>query len=128
VDGSNFAEASLDKMAGRARLRSEASARQAGSLILVIRPYRMPHICPKCQGSRVVEGKHFNWIAGGSPQYFQPKELRLFCSGSAHLRIKKSGFLACADCGLLWSEVEPSELQSLLSKSGDKKVKARLGL
>jgi hypothetical protein len=87
----------------------------------------MPNTCPKCQSARVVEGKHFNWIAGGSAQYFQPKELRLL-SGSSHIRIKKSGFLACADCGLLWSEVDATELQSLLSESGDKKVKTRLGL
>jgi hypothetical protein len=87
----------------------------------------MPNICPKCQGARVVEGKHFNWIAGGSAQYFQPKELRLLC-GSSHIRINKNGFLACADCGLLWSEVDAKELRALLSESGGKKVKARLGL
>ena len=87
----------------------------------------MPITCPKCQSRRVVEGKHFNWIAGGSAQYFQPKELRLLC-GSSHIRIKKSGFHACADCGLLWSEVDATKLQSLLSESGNKAVKARLGL
>jgi len=64
---------------------------------------------------------------GGSAQYFQPKELRLLC-GSGHIRIKKSGFLACADCGLLWSEVDATELQTLLSQSGNKAVKTRLGL
>jgi len=49
-------------------------------------------------------------------------------SSSSHIRIKNSDFLACVDCGLLWSEVDPKELQSLLSESGDKKVRARLGL
>jgi hypothetical protein len=83
--------------------------------------------CPKCRSERVVEGKHFNWIAGGSAQYFQPKELRLL-SGSGHIRIRKNGFLACVDCGLLWTEVDTEELQKLLRKSGNKAVKARLGL
>ena len=87
----------------------------------------MPSTCPRCRSKRVVEGKYFNWVAGGSAQYFQPKELRLL-SGSSHIRIKESGFLACADCGLLWSEVDAKELQRLLSESGDKAVKARLGL
>ena len=87
----------------------------------------MPIVCPKCLSERIVEGKHFNWIAGGSAQYFQPKELRLLC-GSSHIRIKTSGFLACADCGLLWSEVDAAKLRSLLSESGNKTVKTRLGL
>ena len=87
----------------------------------------LPTTCPKCQSRRVVAGNHFNWIAGGSAQYFQPKELRLF-SSSSHIRIRKSGFFACVDCGLLWSEVDTTKLQSLLSESGDPKLKARLGL
>ena len=87
----------------------------------------MSSTCPKCQSARIVEGRHFNWIAGGSAQYFQPKQLRLL-SGSNHIRIKKSGFLACADCGLLWSEVDVTELQRLLRESGNKAVKTRLGL
>ena len=85
----------------------------------------MPN-CPRCQSAKTVEGKHFNWIAGG-PQYFQPKELRVLASAS-HIPVKKMGFLACADCGLLWSQVEAGDLRKLLAQSGSRSLKARLGL
>ncbi len=85
----------------------------------------MSSTCPRCQSARIVEGKHFNWIAGGTAQYFQPKELRFLCS-SSHIRIRKPGFLACTDCGLLWSEVDFKKLKELMAESGNKSVKARL--
>ena len=87
----------------------------------------MPTTCPRCQSARVVEGKHFNWLGGSSFQYFQPKELRFLCAKS-HVRISSGGFLACAECGLLWSEVGSGELQKILIESGTPAVKARLGL
>ena len=83
--------------------------------------------CPRCQSAKIVEGKHFNWIAGGTAQYFQPKELR-FLSSSSHIRIKKPGFLACTNCGLLWSEIDARKLETLLTESGNKTVKARLAI
>lgn len=87
----------------------------------------MSSTCPRCQSAKIVEGKHFNWIAGGSIQYFQPKELRFLCN-SSHIQIKKPGFLACSDCGLLWSEVDSKKLRTLLAESGNKSVKTRLGV
>ncbi len=83
--------------------------------------------CPNCQSVRVVEGKHFNWIAGGSVQYFKPEGLRALASHN-HIPIKKGSFLACVDCGLLWSEVDPRKLRSLLTENGKQTTKARLGL
>ena len=74
-----------------------------------------------------MEGKHFNQMAGASFQYFQPKELRFLTVGN-HIPVKKAGFLACVDCGLLWSEVDATKLQALRAGSGDKSVKARLGI
>ena len=82
--------------------------------------------CPKCQSPKVVEGKHFNWLGGG-PEYFQPKELR-FLTNANHIPVKKRGFLACMDCGLLWSEVDTGKLREILIQSGSKPLKARLGL
>jgi hypothetical protein len=82
--------------------------------------------CPRCQSSKVVAGKHFTWLGGG-PQYFKPKELRLLTSTN-HIPVKKGGFLACTDCGLLWSEVEAGKLREVLVQSGSKPLKARLGL
>jgi hypothetical protein len=83
--------------------------------------------CPRCQSARIVEGRNFNWIAGGTFQYFQPKELRLL-GRSSHIRIKKSDFFACTGCGLLWSEVDSKKLQALVVENGNKAVKARLGI
>ena len=87
----------------------------------------MSSTCPRCQSVRVVAGKHFNWMGGSIFQYFQPKELRFLCN-SSHTPISKQGFLACTDCGLLWSEVDAKALQKLLTESGNKSVKARLGM
>lgn len=87
----------------------------------------MSSTCPRCQSAKVVEGKHFNWIAGGSLQCFQPMELRLLC-GSSHIRIREGGFLACAECGLLWSELDAKKLRALLLENGTKTVKTRLGI
>lgn len=83
--------------------------------------------CPRCKSTKVVEGKHFNWIAGGSLQYFRPKELRTLCKAN-HIAVKKGGFLACTDCGLLWSEVDAGKLKALLAENGNKSLKARLQL
>ena len=82
--------------------------------------------CPKCQSSKVVEGKHFNWMGGG-PQYFKPKELRVLTIAN-HIAVKKRGFWACTDCGLLWSEVDAGDLRRLLAQNGSKALKARLDL
>ena len=87
----------------------------------------MAATCPRCQSAKVVEGKHFNWVAGGTFQYFQPKELRVL-SGSSHIPIKKHAFLACMECGLLWSEVDAAKLKTLLTQSGNKSLRTRLGL
>ena len=88
----------------------------------------MTSICPQCQSPKVVQGKRFNLLGGGSSfQYFKPKELRLLANAN-HIAIKRGGFLACTDCGLLWSELNPAALRKLLSENGNKAVKERLGL
>jgi len=81
--------------------------------------------CPACQSERVVEGKNFNLLGGGSTHYFRPEGLRKLVS-SADVKVN-GGFCACCDCGLLWSQVNAKELTGLLERSGTERTVKRLG-
>jgi hypothetical protein len=83
--------------------------------------------CPECGSDKVFPGRHFNVLSGISPQYFRPRGLKAITAGRADVRIVPTTFCACAQCGLLWSRIDPLKLQEVLLESGGKTVRERLG-
>ena len=83
--------------------------------------------CPQCGSEKVFEGRHFNVLSGIPPQYFRPKDLKILTTGSADVRIKQTTYTACAECGLLWTQIDPRRLREVLVESGSKTVRQKLG-
>ena len=75
--------------------------------------------CPNCRSKKVFKGKVFNWLGGGPPFYFRPRDIRIIVTG-ADVSLPGSRFTACAECGLIWSSIEAKKLRALLSRSGTK--------
>ena len=94
--------------------------------------------CPRCGSNRVVGGH----IAGGNIIiHFAPDGLGFLAQlagaftsalplgGRGAATAGRAGFaVACCDCGLVWSELDASELRSRLRESGTDEIKARLEL
>ena len=84
--------------------------------------------CPQCKSPKLVDGA----IPGAEGQPidgFQPKETRLLQKlfGMPRVRLLDSSrFRACADCGLVWSKVDPRELEDFIQKHGTIKLKATI--
>jgi len=80
--------------------------------------------CPACKGQRLVLGS----TTTGSPA-FRPRGLRFFCFTVSDLKPKQGNrFVACQDCGLMWSAIDHTELASLLIQKGTKTTRKRLRL
>lgn len=83
--------------------------------------------CPRCASERIVPGGIFGAMSGVRPFYFRPKGLKLVTLGRADAKVD-GDFIACADCGMLWSGVEPKQVQEIVRDSGTTKLRARLGM
>ena len=79
--------------------------------------------CPRCGKALVVHGSMFR--AGG----FRPEELRLFSLSFQLPEVPvRSGYAACAGCGLVWGELDIDTLRQKLHDLGNDAVRERLGL
>src|SRR5262245_61454664 len=92
--------------------------------------------CPRCSSDRVIAG-HASGANG--PAGFCFGELRLSHSLKGSLPIGRSDAAAaaaagtpnahaCCDCGLVWSEVDATELRFRLREGGTAEIKHRLRL
>jgi len=80
--------------------------------------------CPQCSGQHLVLGE----TTTATPA-FRPKGLRFFCITKSYPTPKQGNrFVACLDCGLLWSAIDQSELSDLLTEKGTKRTKAKYRL
>ena len=79
---------------------------------------QVPMQCPACAKDRCVAGSILASDEGGQFRgAFYPDGLRFFAF-KRMVRLKaKQRFHACPDCGILWSQVVPSELEALLAKN-----------
>ena len=85
--------------------------------------------CPSCNSNRVIQGRYIDLAGLSSGHAFRPKELRNLAFTGTDIRIKNADrFMACLDCGLLWSKIDTTKLVKVLSKKASKKVKQRLNL
>lgn len=81
------------------------------------------NICPYCENDRVVPGRYFNpkafiELQARSPRFIPDglKKFTLFDPGIAIIGGEE--FLACLDCGLLWSHVDHKKLTHSVKKNG----------
>ena len=83
--------------------------------------------CPKCQSNRVAVG-HLHGEFMASDAVFRPDGLKSFTftiAGGVH---PPTSIEACLDCGLLWGQVEKSELLHFIEKHCTKEAQAKCGL
>ena len=84
--------------------------------------------CPFCAGTRVVCGRLVADDYGG---YFEPDQIRVpgwrKATGIGTTVPTKPEAGACLHCGKIWGELDPADLEKLLSKYGADELKARLG-
>jgi hypothetical protein len=82
--------------------------------------------CPRC-GKRLV--LHGSLYSTGVRFGFRAEELRLF---SLSLQFPEAPVsrkaVACASCGLVWSELDPATLRQKLHDLGNEEVRKRLGI
>ena len=90
--------------------------------------------CPRCSSDRVVAG---DLHGGNVTVHFDLRGLRLSraLTGSLPLVAREDPTVApapnahaCCDCGLVWSELDATELRFRLREGGSDEIKARLGL
>ncbi len=83
--------------------------------------------CPFCASARVVSGRLVADDYGG---YFEPDQIRVpswrKATGIGTTVPTKPQAGACLQCGKLWGELDPAELEKLLSRFGADEVKAHL--
>ena len=81
--------------------------------------------CPRCGKAVVVHGRVYTRRGYG----FRPEELRLFSLSFQLPEVAvASAHAACADCGLVWAELDPAVLRQKLHDLGNDEVKRHLGL
>lgn len=81
--------------------------------------------CPRCGGELVIHGSFQTRGRFG----FRPEELRLFSLSLQFAEVPLTAApAACASCGLLWAELDPSRLRQKLDDLGNDDVRRRLGL
>ena len=79
--------------------------------------------CPRCGKSLVVHGTILRGLR------FRPQELRAFSLSLQIPEVPMSpSAVACASCGLIWSELDPMVLRQKLHDLGNEEVRHRLGL
>lgn len=83
--------------------------------------------CPKCQSSRVAVG-HLHGDMVASDAVFRPDGLRSFTFTMQGGVSPQTTFQACLDCGLLWGQVEKSDLREFIEKHCTKAAKEKCGL
>lgn len=78
----------------------------------------MNTVCPQCKSDKVVTGDYTYNLpyvsAWAARLMFRPRGLRLLARVLGSLPFVKDPILACLDCGLVWSHVEPRELRQLV--------------
>ena len=81
-----------------------------------------------CASTRIVSGKMVAEDYGG---YFEPDGIRppgwRKATGIGTCASIRAQATACPQCGKVWGELDPAELQNLLSKYGSDQFKARAG-
>ena len=81
-------------------------------------------VCPDCGGQQLVLGKTTTTTPG-----FRPKGLRWFSFRLSELKPKRGNkFVACMDCGLLWSGIDQAQLTQALITRGNNKTRRKYGL
>lgn len=90
-------------------------------------PKNFKNTCPECGSDKLFPGRHFNLVSGMGSQYFRPRGLKLLTAGAAHVPITDKTFIACAECGLLWTRIDPEKLQRVVRESGSKSAREKLG-
>ena len=84
--------------------------------------------CPFCAATRVVCGKLVADDYGG---YFEPEQIRVpgwrKATGIGTTVPTEPEAVACLQCGKIWGELDPAELEKLLVKYGTDEFKAHLG-
>jgi len=81
--------------------------------------------CPRCGKELLIQGSFETrgWVG------VQPKELRPFSLSLQFSEVSLcSEPTACASCGLVWAELDPSQLRLKLDDLGNDDVRRRLGL
>lgn len=82
------------------------------------------NLCPECNSHRLIPGRTTTTAPG-----FRPKGLRPFCFTVSELQPKFGNkFVACLDCGLVWSLIDKDDLTRLLTEKGTKKTKMKYRL
>ena len=82
--------------------------------------------CPRCGKALVAHGSFSN---RGIRFGFRPEELRLFSLSLQFPEVPvSSAAAACASCGLVWAELDPTTLRQKLHDLGNEDVRRRLGL
>lgn len=83
--------------------------------------------CPFCGSATVVCGRTLGDAYGS---YFEPEDIRVsrwrkVTAIGTSVQLKEHAN-ACFNCGKVWGELDPVELNYLLHKAGSAEVKARL--
>jgi hypothetical protein len=82
--------------------------------------------CPRCGKALVVQG---SFSTRGVRFGFRPEELRIFSLSLQFPEVPaSSAAAACASCGLVWAELDPTTLRQKLQDLGNEDVRRRLGL
>lgn len=73
-------------------------------------------VCPVCASRELVAGR----LQGGGGRSgitsrFRPRGSRLFAPRRAVPLASRNAFWACAECGCVWSQLDPAELQGVLA-------------
>lgn len=84
--------------------------------------------CPQCDSEMVFLGQYLGCFSGMPPHYFRPKGLKALVIGSADVPLKGRFLTACAECGLVWTQVDTKKLKQVLTKGGTKATRQKLGL
>jgi hypothetical protein len=83
--------------------------------------------CPVCPSQKVLDGKLLlSGADDGWVTYFYPKGIRALTLNKSVSLSNGQVFRACADCGHVWSAVEPSELLELIRTSGTPELQAKV--
>ena len=83
--------------------------------------------CPRCGSSRIVTGKGMHDSESDMSGFFVPS-LPGWKLISTYAIPFESPLQACADCGLVWGEIDAESMTTLISKAGTKELKNQLGL
>jgi hypothetical protein len=82
--------------------------------------------CPRCGRGLIVHG---SFSTRGVRFGFRPEGLRLFSLSFQFPEVPVPGSaVACASCGLVWTELDPATLRQKLHDLGNEDVRRRLGL